>query len=242
MSTATERDVPSWPTSVRFPGEGSGYRAARDELLRAEAGLRSKIEEVAKLRRSLPEGGAVPQDYVFEEGGADLDDTRTVAKVKLSELFVREESSLILYSFMYGPSMDEPCPMCTSMLDGLNGAAPHISQRINLAIVARSPIERIRAYARLRGWRNLRLLSSAGNSYHRDYHGEAPDGSQVPMLNVFSRSDGSTRHFYATELVFAGSEPGQNARHIDLLWPVWNVFDLTREGRGTDWYPRLSYD
>jgi predicted dithiol-disulfide oxidoreductase (DUF899 family) len=108
--------------------------------------------------------------------------------------------------------------------------------------VARSPIERIRAYARSRGWTNLRLLSSAGNSYHRDYHGEAPDGSQVPMLNVFVRSDGTTRHFYATELVFAETQPGQNARHVDLLWPIWNALDLTPEGRGTDWYPRLRYD
>jgi predicted dithiol-disulfide oxidoreductase (DUF899 family) len=131
--------------------------------------------------------------------------------------------------------------MCTSFLDSLNGAAPHATQRINLAVVAKSPIERIRAFARARGWRNLRLLSSAGNSYNRDYHGETSEGSQIPAVNVFVRRDGRPHHFFNAELLFAPVESGQNGRQADLIWPLWNLFDLTPEGRGTDWYPNLAY-
>jgi predicted dithiol-disulfide oxidoreductase (DUF899 family) len=238
---STERkDLPTLH-SVRFPGESAEYRTARDRLLQEEAALRRHVDEVAALRRSLPLGGTVAEDYVFEEGAAELDNVGTVRNVRLSELFERGKDTLVAYSFMYGPAMEKPCPMCTAMLDSLNGTAPHARQRVNLAVVAKSPLERIRAHARARGWRNLRLLSSAGNSYNRDYHADAPDGSQNPMLNVFVKRDGKVRHFYATELFFAKPEPGQNPRHIDSIWPLWNLFDLTPGGRGEDWYPRLSY-
>ena len=227
--------------SERFPGESNEYRTARDRLLTAEIELRKRIEEVAAMRRQLPLGGAVPEDYEFEEGPADLDETRAGRRVKLSQLFVRPSASLLLYSFMYGPEMEKACPMCTSFLDSLNGAAPHAIQRINLAVVAKSPIERIRAFARERGWRNLRLLSSAANSYNRDYHGETAEGAQIPAINVFVRRDGRTHHFFNAELLFAPVEPGQNGRQADLIWPLWSLFDLTPEGRGTDWYPKLAY-
>src|SRR5712691_1125457 len=173
----------------RFPGESRGYRAARNALLKAEMELRKKIESVAALRRKLPPGGPVPEDYEFEEGAADINDTETVRRVKMSELFQRD-ASLVVYSYMYGPAMAKACPMCTSILDGLDGAATHAGQRVNVVVVAKSPIQRIRAIARERGWRNLRLLSSAGNSYNRDYRGEDDKGSQRPALNVFTRKDG----------------------------------------------------
>ena len=221
--------------SVRFPNENTDYRAARDELLDAEVGLRRHVEQVAALRRRLPVGGAVPEDYVFEEGDP-------VRRVRLSELFQRPDASLLLYNFMYGPKMEKACPACTSFLDGLDGIAPHATQRVNLAIVAKSPIERIRAHARERGWRNLRLLSSAGNTFNRDYFGESPDESQNPLLHVFVRRGGVVHHFYTTELAFVPSEPGQHQRHIDQMWPLWQLFDLTPEGRGTDWFPRLRYE
>jgi predicted dithiol-disulfide oxidoreductase (DUF899 family) len=238
---STERkDLPT-QHSMRFPGESAEYRAARDRLLQEEAALRRHVEEVAALRRSLPLGGTVAEDYVFEEGAAELDNVGTVRNVRLSELFERGKDTLVAYSFMYGPAMEKPCPMCTAMLDSLNGTVPHARQRVNLAVVAKSPLERIRAHASARGWRNLRLLSSAGNSYNRDYHADAPDGSQNPMLNVFVKRDGEVRHFYATELFFLKAEAGQNPRHIDSIWPLWNLFDLTPGGRGEDWYPRLSY-
>ena len=221
--------------SVRFPNENADYRAARDELLEVEVGLRRHVEQVAALRRRLPVGGAVPEDYVFEEGDP-------VRRVRLSELFQRPDASLLLYNFMYGPRMEKACPSCTSFLDGLDGIAPHATQRVNLAIVAKSPIDRIRAHARERGWRNLRLLSSAGNTFNRDYFGENPDESQNPLLHVFVRRGGAVHHFYTTELAFAPSEPGQHPRHIDQMWPLWQLFDLTPEGRGTDWFPRLRYE
>ncbi|HXZ96668.1 MAG TPA: DUF899 family protein [Burkholderiales bacterium] len=227
--------------SERFPGECKAYRAARDKLLKAEMELRKRLEEVAAMRRKLPLGGLVSEDYEFEEGAAELEDTQTVRRVRLSELLQPENRSLVVYSFMYGPKMAKACPMCTSILDGLNGTAPHAAQRINLAVVAKSPIQRIREYARGRGWRNLRLLSSAGNSYNQDYRGERPDGSQWPCLNVFVRRDGNIYHTYSTELMFAPKEPGQDFRHVDLIWPLWNLFDYTPEGRGTDWRPKLSY-
>jgi predicted dithiol-disulfide oxidoreductase (DUF899 family) len=219
-------------TTSRFPGESRTYRAARNKLLAAELKLRKQVEQVAALRRKLPPGGKVPQDYEFEEGAG---------KVRLSQLFERGKNTLILYSYMYGPKMDKPCPMCASFLDSLDGAAPQITQRANLAVVAKSPIARIQEFSHSHGWRNLRLLSSAGNTYNREYHGESPDGSQMPSLNVFVRRDGVIRHFFNTELMFAKAEKGQNQRHIDMAWPLWNILDFTPEGRGSDWYPKLEY-
>ena len=227
--------------SMRFPGETTAYRSARNTLLKAERSLRKHVEDVAALRRKLPLGGAVRDDYVFEEVAGALDSGATARRVRMSELFEGGKASLVVYSFMYGPKMDAACPMCTAFLDSLDGAAPHIAQRANLAVVAKSSLDRIRAYARGRGWRNLRLLSSAGNTYNRDYHGESPDGRQMPSLNVFVRRDGAIRHFFHTELLFAKEEKGQNARHLDMAWPLWNVLDFTPEGRGSDWYPKIDY-
>ena len=216
---------------MRFPNETAAYRRARDELLDAEKSLRKLIEQVAALRRRLPPGGEVPEDYVFEglEG-----------KVRLSQLFERGDT-LVAYSFMYGPKMEQACPMCTSMLDGLDGNAQHIARRTNLVVIAKSPLARILEHARGRGWTNLRLVSSQDNSYTRDYHGEDAEGRQLPVLNVFRKDKGVVRHFYATELLFAPAEKGQNQRHVDALWPLWNLLDFTPEGRGTDWYPKLQY-
>ena len=214
-----------------FPNEPKPYRAARKRLLRAEAALRRQVEKVAALRRKLPAGGKVPEDYLFDSAQGP---------VRLQQLFERGDT-LVAYSFMYGPRMEKACPMCTSMLDSLDGGAPHIAQRTNLVVIARSPLERILEYARGRGWRNLRLLSSAGNGYNRDYHGESPEGAQLPMLNVFVRRRGAVRHFYGSELLFGKLEPGQDPRHVDAIWPLWNLLDFTPEGRGKDWYPALEY-
>jgi len=216
---------------MEFPNETKAYRKARDDLLKAEVDLRRQIEKVAALRRSLPAGGEVAADYVFDsESGA----------VKLSQLFERG-ASLVAYSFMYGPRMQKACPMCTAMLDGLNGNAQHIAQRTHVVVIAKSPLRRIVEFARSRGWANLKLLSSENNHYNRDYHGETADGSQMPMLNVFVKRDGKIRHFYGTELLHAKEEKGQNGRHVDSIWPLWNLLDFTPEGRGSDWYPKLSY-
>jgi predicted dithiol-disulfide oxidoreductase (DUF899 family) len=215
--------------SIRFPGETPRYRTARNKLLTAERDLRRQVEKVAAARRKLPFGGPIPEDYVFEEG------------VKLSDLFRDGLNTLVVYSFMFGPDMKQACPMCTSFIDSLNGAAPHFEQRANLAVVAKSPITRLRDFACGRGWKNLRLLSSASNTYNRDYHGENSDGGQMPSLNVFGRRGGKIHHVYCTELVFLPGDHGQNQRHIDMAWPLWNLLDFTPDGRGADWFPQLSY-
>jgi predicted dithiol-disulfide oxidoreductase (DUF899 family) len=140
------------------------------------------------------------------------------------------------------PLEETPCASCTSILDSLDGAAPHLSQRLNLAVVAKTAPERIRTYAQERGWRHLRLLSSGGNAYNRDYHAETPDGSQLPILNVFTRDGTAIRHRWATELMFAGRDEGEDPRHVDSIWPIWSVLDMTPRGRGPEHdFPGLNY-
>jgi predicted dithiol-disulfide oxidoreductase (DUF899 family) len=217
-----------------LPNESPQYRAARNELLEAEMKLRRAQEDVNIQRRALPPGGELKEDYVFEEAGGK--------QTKFSELFAPGKDTLVVYSFMYGPAMEAACPSCTSIIDGLQGAAPHIEDRVNFVIVARSPIARILEYAARRGWNRTPFLSSADNTYNPDYFGEDAEGNQWPMLNVFTKRDGKIYHTYGTELFYAPSEPGQNGRHVDSIWPVWNMFDFTPEGRGTDWHPKLSYE
>jgi len=225
--------------SISFPGESLEYRMARSRLLQQEVALRRATEAVAEARRELPPGGIVPQDYVFQQAGP----SGTPTEVRMSELFVRGLNTLVIYNFMFPRALDDegPCPSCTSMLDALDGAAQHITQRINFAVVAKAPVPRLLAHAHQRGWRGLRLLSSAGTTYNRDYFGEDIEGAQRPMLNVFRREGEVIRHFWGSELFDAPTEPGQEPRHIDSIDPQWNLFDFTPEGRGTDWYPELSY-
>ncbi len=240
---------------VGFPGESAEYRWARNRLLEQEIELRRAMEAVANSRRRLPPGGIVPQDYVFHGRGP----AGGTAEVRLSELFGPGKDSLVIYSMMFprapvddrpGPAGGRtallplahgPCPSCTAFLDQLNGAAEHAGQHVNLAVVAKAPIERVLTFAAERGWRQLRLLSSAGTSYNRDYLAETPDGEQQPMLNVFRREADIIRHFWGSELFYAPQDPGQDPRHVGTLEPVWNLYDLTPEGRGTGWDEQLSY-
>jgi len=224
-------------STVRFAGETPAYRKARDKLLKSEIELRRLTEAVAAERRKLPQGGELIEDYVFEE--ADL--TGSARIVRFSELFAPGKDVLVVYNFMYGPAMERACPSCTSILDALDGNAQAITQRVNLAVVAKSPLARIRSHARDRGWYKLRLLSSADNSYNRDYHGETPAGSQRPMLNVFVKKDDTIRHFWGSELAYTAADKGQDPRHVDFMWPLWNVWDTTPIGRSKDWHPKLSY-
>jgi predicted dithiol-disulfide oxidoreductase (DUF899 family) len=240
---------------ITLSGESSEYRAARDRLLEQEIELRRAMETLAAARRELPPGGQVKMDYVFQGAGAD----GMSADVRLSELFDPRLNSLVLYSFMFprdpadhtpGPRDGEtaslrlaegPCPSCAALLDQLDGAAEHASQHVNLAVVAKAPLPRVLAFARERGWRRLRLLSSAGNSYNADYFAETPDGVQRPMLTVFHRERGVIRHFWSSELLYAPSDRGQEPRHVGTLEPLWNLFDLIPEGRPIGWVEQFSY-
>ena len=221
--------------AIRYPNESDEYRKARDELLAAEKELRAHVEEVASLRRGLPPGGEVPEDYVFDErvdGEA--------REVRLSELFRDGHDTLFVYGFMYAPDMKEACPMCTALLDGLDGQIRHLERRISTAVVAKHDLGAIHRHAEERGWRHFRLLSSARNGYNVDYFGEV-DGQQRSMANVFRKENGVVRHFWGTDLSHEPMMEGGNMRHVDLMWPLWNVLDLTPGGRG-DWYPALRYE
>ncbi len=237
---------------TRFPGESDDYRRERDRLLETEIELRQAIERVATQRRALPPGGIVPDDYSFEVAGG--------GEVRFSELFSEAKNTLVIYSFMFPrnsgdarppaaegettvwPLTETPCPSCTSILDGLDGAAPHLAQRVNLAVVAKADADRIGEFARERGWRNLRLLPSRNNTYNRDYHAETADGEQIPILNVFVREAERIRHFWASELLFAKGPQGEETRHVDLIWPIWHALDMTPAGRGDEVnFPGLDY-
>jgi predicted dithiol-disulfide oxidoreductase (DUF899 family) len=240
---------------ISLPGESAEYRAARDRLLEREIELRRAMEAVAAARRELPPGGRVKLDYVFQGAGVD----GRLTDVRLSELFTPGKDSLVIYSFMFprdpgdqtpGPrdgetallSLSEgPCPSCVAFLDQVDGATEHASQHLNLAVVAKAPLPRVLTFARERGWRRLRLLSSAGNTYNADYFAEGPDGTQRPMLTVFHRDGDVIRHFWSSELFYAPSDPHQDPRHVGTLEPLWNLFDLTREGRPVEWQERFSY-
>jgi predicted dithiol-disulfide oxidoreductase (DUF899 family) len=221
---------------MRFPNESDEYRGARDALLREEIELRRHGEAVAEQRRSLPLGGEVPTDYRFD--GAD-------GTVHLSELFEDGKDTLFLYNFMFIPGvaglpLEGACPSCTSIIDSVDGEAPHIVQRVNLAVVAKAPIEQFQEHARTRGWRNVRLLSSANTTYNTDYQGES-DRGQNPIATVFVRRNGTIHHFWSSELYSAPNDPGLHPRHVDFIWPLWSVLDCTPEGRGADWFPQLAY-
>ncbi len=247
MSGEKEKDMASSEVGkslhdVRFPGESDAYRRQRNELLKAEVELRRHVEKVAAQRRMLPLGGVVPHDYTFEEWDAGTESARPV---RLSELFEDRKDTLFLYSHMFIPGeggpLAEGCPSCTSIIDAVDGAVPHVTQLINFAVVAKVPMERFRAHAKSRGWRHARLLSSGSNTYNTDYQAEAPDGSQNPIATIFARRGGKIHHFWSSELMMAPSDPGQDMRHVDFMWPLWLILDRTPSGRGQDWRPSLEY-
>jgi predicted dithiol-disulfide oxidoreductase (DUF899 family) len=216
---------------VTIPNESKEYRRARDELLREEIELRRHIERVAEQRRALPPGGEVIGAYRFEGEQGPLD---------FADLF-GDKQTLVIYSYMFGPQRERPCPMCSSLLSAWAGEARDMEQRIALAVVARSPIDRLLAFKKERGWRDLKLYSDLNGDYSRDYGAIAPDGSDIPALHVFTRRDGAIRHFWAGEMSGVTADPGQDPRGAPDLMPIWTVLDMTPEGRGTDWYPKLDY-
>ena len=223
---------------TNLQNESDDYLAKREELRLAELELMRQRERVADLRRRLPQGAAI-QDYAFEEGPPNLDagDTPTRA-VRLSELFTMPDRALVIYHLMYGKKQTKPCPMCTAWIDGFNGVAGHLAQNINFAIVAAADPQVLRAHARARGWKNLRLVSAGSSTFKYDLGSEDRDGKQDSEISVFTRaSDGAVRHFYS-----AHPRMGSDVRErgIDLLSPIWNMLDLTPQGRG-DFYTKLEY-
>lgn len=215
---------------AHFPNESAAYRVARNALLQQEIELRRRIEAVAAQRRQLPPGGAMRREYRFvaEDGH----------EVTLADLFGDKET-LIVYSYMFGPQREAPCPMCTSFMAALEHKIADLRQRVGIACVARSPIGRLRVAKAARGWTHLPVFSDIAGDYTRDYVSELDD--DVPGYNVFTRRGGVLRHFWAAEMSGEMADPGQDPRGAPDLDPLWTLLDTTPEGRGADWYPKLKY-
>lgn len=228
--TLIPADVLVQKSGAHYPNESAAYREARNALLAEEIELRRHIERVARRRRELPPGGEVRRDYRFEgEEGA----------VAFADLF-RDKNSLIAYSFMFGPEREQMCPMCNSFMNAWERKVADIEQRASMVMIARSPIERIKKLKGERGWKNLRLYSDVSGDYTRDY--VSSELADIPAYNVFTRADGTIRHFWSGEMGEKTSDPGQDPRGAPDLDPLWTLLDTTPEGRGSEWYPKLDYE
>ena len=216
-------------SGVHHPNESAEYRRAREALLAEEIELRRHIERVAEQRRRLPPGGEVTKTYVFE--GED-------GKASLADLF-GDKQTLVVYSYMFGPQREKPCPMCTSFMGTWEAKLPDVERRIAFVFVARSPIARLIAAKQERGWTRHRIYSDVSGDYTRDY--VSRDDADMPGYTVFSRRDGLIRHFWSSEMGSATTDPGQDPRGAPDLDPLWTILDSTPEGRGSDWYPSLAY-
>ena len=200
------------------------YDVAREQLRQAELELMQQREAVAALRRDLP-AGPVAGDYLFEspDGSVTLDE-------------LAGDRPLVLYHFMFGGPMDNPCPMCSMWADGWNGVAEHVARNVDFALVTLGTVEQNTELAAAQGWTNLRWLSAADSTFKADFGSADADGNQWPFISVFERDGDDVR------LSYSGSAhiSGDHWRGVDLLSPVWHLLDLTRAGRG-DFMPSLSY-
>lgn len=223
---------------TNLTNESEAYLTKREELRLAEIDLMKQREKVAELRRALPQGAPL-KDYEFLEGPFDLNaGDEPTHTVKLSELFMSPNRSLVIYQLMFGKKQVKPCPMCTMWLDGANGIAHHLAQNMDFAVVAAADLTALRDHARARGWDKLRLLSASANTFKLDLGSEDADGVQDSTISVFTKdSDGTVRHFYS---VHPRMGPDINQRGIDLFAPAWSYLDITPQGRG-DWSASLSY-
>ena len=222
---------------ARQINESAEYRRAREALLTEEIELNRHIARVAAQRRALPPGGEVKGDYQFL---GEASSVKGANPVGIAELF-GDKDTLFVYSWMYGPKRARPCPMCTALLSSVNGNADHIRQRIAMAVVALSPIERQVAFKVERGWNNLPLYADVNGKFSQDYHAIMDDGTDTAAINVFTRKGGTIRHFWSAELGFESADPGKDPTTEPDLMVLWNVLDLTPGGRGTDWYPSITY-
>ena len=205
-------------TELRYPNESREYRDARDSLLKDEQDLIDKVKSVAETRRTLPLGGELKEDFVFKWAN----DGRVGQNVKFSELF-GDKNTLLLYSFMYGPNWDNPCPSCTSLVDGFDRTAYQVTRHAAFVAIAKAPAEKINAWAKTRGWSQIALVSGSDASYQADYKCQADsDDMQLPVMHVFTKHDGKIFHFWGTET---------SNNHMDTVWAYWNLMDFTPEGR-----------
>ncbi|MGN6304983.1 MAG: DUF899 family protein [Mesorhizobium sp.] len=216
--------------AYRIAGESAEYRSARTALLAEEIDLRRHLERVAEQRRALPPGAEIGKDYVFQgENGP----------VHFADLF-GDHDTLVIYTYMFGPERARPCPMCTALVGALAANAADIRQRVALAVVARSPVERLYAFAKERGWKNLPLYSDTTEAFGRDFGAWTAEGD-MPGYHVFTRRDDTIRHFWSGEMGGETADPGQDPRGAPDFTPLWNVLDTTPAGRDPHWYPKVDY-
>jgi len=215
-----------------FPGESEEYAQARTALLAEEIEFRRHMTRLAEQRQALPPGPAIQKDYRFKDDNGE--------EVGLADLF-GDHDTLITYFWMFGPQRERPCPMCTNWLGGVNGNATDIKQRAALKILGRSPVERQKAFAGERGWRGLDFVQTIGDEYADDLGLLDTEGNESPAFVVYQKHGDAVRLFYSGEMPFDAADPDQDPRTAPDIAPLWNMLDLTPEGRGTDWYPSLSY-
>lgn len=226
--------------SPTTPNESREYREARDALRQQEIDLQRQMEAVAAQRKALPPGGEIGEDYVFDEIGGD----GAATTVRMSELF-GDRDTLMLYNYMFPrmcgddrprpssgifselPIDEGPCPSCTALIDMWDGTIAQVDGLGgNLAIVAKAPIERVAAFAQQRGWRHIRVLSAANNSFRSDYGGDDAEGRPVPQLTVFQRwPDGTIRLHWAGQRDFARTFDVENPDQV-VVEPLWTLYDV----------------
>lgn len=220
-----------------WPGESAAYATARQELLAAEIKLQRKIDRVAEQRRALPDGPEIEKDYRFKDMNGN--------EVGLADLF-GDHDTLITYFWMYGPDRERPCPMCTNLLGPLDANAKDLMQRVGLMVLGRSTVERQIAFARERGWRDLKFSQTIGDDYALDFGGLDPEkGWEYPVLAVFKKSgsgaETKVRLFWKGEMTGEMADEGKDPRGGPDFAPLWTALDLTPDGRGAKWYPKLEY-
>lgn len=212
----------------RYPNESASYREARNELLEQEERLVEQTRRVAELRRALPPGGELKEDYEF----AWAVDGKVGQPVRFSELF-GEHETLLLYNFMFGPNWDNPCLSCTSLMDGFDRTSYQVTRDAAFVGIAKAPAEKIHRWAAQRGWNDIALVSGHGTTYQEDYRCQGEnDDMQLPIMHVFRKHDGRIHHFWGTEL---------QSNHVDTVWPYWNLMDFTPDGRPDRMVPPQTF-
>lgn len=214
-----------------FKGESEAYRAARTALLAEEIEFRRHMTRLVEQRRALPPGPVIEKNYRFKDANG--------AELGLLDLF-GDKPTLVSYFWMYGPQRERPCPMCTNFLGAVNGNAADIKQRVALKILGRSPIDRQIAFAQERRWRDLDFVQTIRDDYAKDFGILDEKGFEGAGIVVFKRDGDKVRLFWRSEIGEL-ADPGEDPRDAPDIASLWSILDLTPEGRGTDWYPKLSY-
>jgi predicted dithiol-disulfide oxidoreductase (DUF899 family) len=232
----TEKELTEAISIARWPPNTSQeYITARNALLKEEWALSQQVERVAAMRRSLPQGTTM-KSYKFTEGPADFAVDEPAKEITLEDL-AADGRSVIIYHMMFDETETEACPMCSMIVDNFNGVGHHLESSVNFVVIGKAPLPLLRALARKRGWTRLRILSSFGSDFNADMNLErpnyAPDAKQAPGISVFKKDGaGTVRHMYTGLAHFKEG----TVRGVDLLGCVYNVLDLTPEGRG-EWLP-----